>query len=74
MPDERFGEKVCAVIELKPGESTISLKEVRAFMEKEKVAEYKWPEKVVVVDKLPRTPTGKVLKYVLRERLARKEM
>ncbi|HOJ52248.1 MAG TPA: class I adenylate-forming enzyme family protein [Syntrophales bacterium] len=73
MPDERFGERVCAFIELKPGASEISLKEVRAFMEKEKVAEYKWPEKVIVIDKLPRTPTGKVLKYVLREMAAKKK-
>jgi acyl-CoA synthetase len=65
MPDEILGERCCAFLELKPGES-ISLEEVQAFMDQSNVAKYKWPERVEIIDQLPRTPTGKVLKYVLR--------
>lgn len=71
MPDQKLGEKCCAYVELQPGE-TLSLEEVQAFMEKEKVAKYKWPQRVEMVEQLPRTPTGKVLKYVLREDISKK--
>jgi len=71
MPDPTLGEKCCAYLELKPGES-VTLQDVQAFMEKEKVAKYKWPERVEVIPQFPRTPTGKVLKYKLREDIAAK--
>ncbi len=71
MPDERLGEKCCAYIEVKPGE-TLSLQDVQKFMEENNVAKYKWPERVEIVNELPRTPTGKVLKYVLREDIRKK--
>lgn len=66
MPDQILGERCCAYVEVKPGE-TLSLEEVQAFMEENNVAKYKWPERVEIIKQLPRTPTGKVLKYVLRE-------
>ncbi|MCD6153173.1 MAG: acyl--CoA ligase [Syntrophobacterales bacterium] len=72
MPDERLGEKCCAYVELKPGEKSLTLEEVQAFMEQEKVAKYKWPERIEIIEQLPRTPTGKVLKYVLRDEIAKK--
>jgi len=65
MPDQRLGEKCCAYVELNPGE-TITLEDIQSFMEQNHVAKYKWPERVEIVKELPRTPTGKVLKYVLR--------
>ncbi len=71
MPDHRLGEKCCAYLELRPGE-TFSLEEVQTFMEKNNVAKYKWPERIEIVKQLPRTPTGKVLKYVLREEIRAK--
>lgn len=71
MPDERLGERCCAYVELKEGE-TLDLQEVQAFMQKEGVAKYKWPERVEIIKQLPRTPTGKVLKYVLRAEIAEK--
>ena len=71
MPDAKLGEKCCAYIEVKPGE-TITLEDVQAFMEKEGVAKYKWPERIETIPQLPRTPTGKVLKYVLRDDIAKK--
>jgi len=72
MPDARLGERACAYIETKEKGEAITLEDVQTFMEQEKVAKYKWPERVEVVEALPRTPTGKVLKYVLREEIAKK--
>ena len=40
-------------------------------MEQEKVAKYKWPERIEIIEQLPRTPTGKVLKYILRDKIAK---
>ncbi len=71
MPDQRLGERCCAYVEIKPGE-TLSLKDVQGFMEQNNVAKYKWPERVELVEQLPRTPTGKVLKYVLRDDIGKK--
>jgi len=45
---------------------------VQAFMNQEGVAKYKWPERIETITQLPRTPTGKVLKYVLRDSIAQK--
>ena len=72
MPDQKLGEKSCAFIELKPEAEKLSLKEITDFMEKEGVAKYKWPEKIEITNMLPRTPTGKVLKYKLREEISAK--
>ncbi len=71
MPDAKLGEKCCAYLEVKPGES-LAIEEVQAFMAKEGVAKYKWPERIEIINQLPRTPTGKILKYVLREEIAKK--
>lgn len=71
MPDAKLGEKCCAYLELKPGES-LALEDIQSFMAKEGVAKYKWPERIEILSQLPRTPTGKVLKYVLREEIAKK--
>ncbi len=58
LPDERFGEVVCAVVEPEPG-STISEKDLVAFV-KTKLAGFKAPRRVVVVDTLGRSPSGKL--------------
>jgi acyl-CoA synthetase (AMP-forming)/AMP-acid ligase II len=72
MPDPALGERACAYVELKTGVETLTLEEIQAFMEQEKVAKYKWPERIEIIPQLPRTPTGKVLKYKLRENIAGK--
>ncbi|HBY95411.1 MAG: AMP-binding protein [Ardenticatenaceae bacterium] len=64
--DERLGEKVCAVVALKKDQS-ITLGEIVEFLKAKDVAVYKLPERLVVVDSLPRNPVGKVLKRVLQE-------
>jgi long-chain acyl-CoA synthetase len=65
-PDERLGEEVVAFVALKPGTSTAP-EEVVAFC-RERLAAYKYPREVVVVDDLPKGPSGKVLKTELRKR------
>ena len=69
-PDERLGERVCAFVVPKPGES-ITLEEVKELMKGSGVAIYKWPEKLVIVDQIPRNPLGKVQKSLLKEMLLR---
>jgi long-chain acyl-CoA synthetase len=66
-PDERLGEEVVAFIALKPGSSTAP-EEVVAFC-RERLAAYKYPREVVVVDELPKGPSGKVVKTELRASL-----
>ena len=65
IPDPLLGERVCAAIVLKPGEA-LSLAELTFFL-KDKIAAYKLPEFLEVLDALPRTPTGTVQKGPLRD-------
>ncbi|MER7498776.1 class I adenylate-forming enzyme family protein [Nonomuraea pusilla] len=62
-PDDVLGEKVCAVVVPK-GE--ISLESVVAFLRDQGIASYKLPERLEIVDALPRNPVGKVLKRELK--------
>jgi acyl-CoA synthetase (AMP-forming)/AMP-acid ligase II len=65
LPDPRLGERVCACIVPKDGE-TIAFDEVVEFLRR-RVATYKLPEQLVILTELPRTPTGKVQKTPLRK-------
>ncbi len=66
IPDEYRGESVKAFISLKPG-STTTTDEIIAFC-KERMAAYKYPRQVEIVDELPKTVTGKILRRELRDR------
>ena len=68
LPDEKFIEKVCAVIVLKSG-PTLAKAELKDFL-KGKLASYKKPRQVEFITELPRTASGKVQKYKLREMYA----
>jgi fatty-acyl-CoA synthase len=70
VPDPRYGEELCACIELHEGE-TASEAEIRAFCEG-KIAHFKIPRYIVFVDSFPLTVTGKVQKYILREEMSEK--
>lgn len=72
LPDERWGEQVCAVIIKKPG-AQLDAQEVKDFC-RGKIAHFKVPEFVMFEEEsfLPLTPTGKVQKFVLAERCAKK--
>jgi fatty-acyl-CoA synthase len=65
LPDERFGEELCAWVRLRPGE-TLTEEGLREFC-RGRIAHYKVPRYVVFVDEYPTTVTGKVQKYRLRE-------
>jgi non-ribosomal peptide synthetase component E (peptide arylation enzyme) len=67
MPSDATGEKGCAFVVLRPGQ-TIDLVEIRRFLERAGLARQKFPEHLVTVDELPRVPSGKVSKDVLRAR------
>jgi len=64
-PDERLGERVCAFVALKPGES-LTLEELNAHLKAHDIATYKLPEKLQLVDALPRNALNKVLRRELR--------
>jgi acyl-CoA synthetase len=68
-PDERLGEHACAVVRLAPGAGGVDLAAVRAHLARTGLAKQKWPEEVVVVDDFVRTPSGKIRKRALRDRL-----
>jgi len=60
-PDERLGERVCAVIALKPGQS-LSLEDLTLHLKQHDLATYKLPERLRIIEALPRNPLGKVLR------------
>jgi len=68
MPDPRYGEKVCAFVELAPGAS-LGLAELAAHFAAAGVARQKTPERLEITDALPRNASGKVKKFELRQRL-----
>jgi cyclohexanecarboxylate-CoA ligase len=65
-PDERLGERACAVITLKPGGS-LDLAGMVEFLKSQKVALQYVPERLLVVNEMPATPSGKIQKFKLRE-------
>jgi fatty-acyl-CoA synthase len=68
LPDEKWGERVVAVVVPAPG-AGLTAEQVVAFTEG-KLARYKMPKQVEFVEALPRNPQGKLVKRVLRERFA----
>ncbi|MFI8220311.1 class I adenylate-forming enzyme family protein [Streptomyces sp. NPDC085932] len=69
LPDAARGELVCAVVEQPPGAGALTLEAVTAFLRAEGLAVHKLPERLELVDALPRGETlRKVLKYRLRDR------
>lgn len=72
MPDERLGERSCAYVVLKAPHHSLSPEEVVAFFSRKRVAKYKYPEHIVVIEKLPRTASGKIQKFLLRKDIMRR--
>ncbi|MFB7215056.1 3-phosphoshikimate 1-carboxyvinyltransferase [Streptomyces sp. NPDC056255] len=67
MPDERLGERACAFVVLAEG-GDLDLDAMRKYLEQHRVSKHYWPERLRLVDRLPRNPAGKVQKFVLRQR------
>ena len=68
-PDERLGEHAAAMMRLHPGTTVPTLEEVRAHLGAVGLAKQKWPEEVIEVTDFPRTPSGKIQKFRLRQEL-----
>lgn len=66
MPDERLGERGCAFVTLKP-EMTLTLDDVRRHLAAAGMSKQYWPERLEISDELPRTASGKIQKFRLRE-------
>ncbi len=67
VPDDKYGEEVCAWIVVRPGEQ-LTEEEVRAYCQGQ-IAHYKVPRYIRFVDDMPMTVTGKVQKFAMRERM-----
>lgn len=68
-PDDRLGERVCAFVRVAAGATVPSLDAIRERLAAAGLARQKWPEEVREADDFPRTPSGKIKKFVLRERV-----
>ncbi len=67
VPDQKYGEELCAWIKLKPGADPLDADAVREFATG-KLARYKIPKYVLLVDDFPMTVTGKIRKIEMREK------
>ncbi len=66
VPDDRYGEEICAWVKLRPGVSATE-EEIRVFC-RDQIAHYKVPRYIKFVDEFPMTVTGKIQKFIMRER------
>jgi acyl-CoA synthetase (AMP-forming)/AMP-acid ligase II len=74
-PDARLGEHAAAIVRLRdPSATPPSLDDVRAHLQASGLTKQKWPESLHVVADFPRTPSGKVQKFVLRKQLAAEDL
>jgi cyclohexanecarboxylate-CoA ligase len=72
-PDERLGERACAVIVPKTGQ-TIDFADMTDFLKSHKLALQYIPERLIVRDAMPATPSGKIQKFRLRDMLKQGEL
>ena len=68
-PDERLGEKICACIVLAAGAQAPELASLQQWLLAKGLAKFKLPERIELVDALPRNPLGKVQRFMLTEQL-----
>jgi non-ribosomal peptide synthetase component E (peptide arylation enzyme) len=69
VPDPRLQERACACVVLRSG-AALAFEDMQAFLGSKGVAKQYWPEKLVLLDDFPKTPSGKVQKFQLREQVA----
>jgi cyclohexanecarboxylate-CoA ligase len=65
-PDARLGEKACAFVTVKPGQ-TFSLEEMGRYLSEHQVTRQYHPERLELMEDLPKTPSGKLQKFRLRD-------
>jgi cyclohexanecarboxylate-CoA ligase len=68
-PDDRLGERACAVVVADGAPPTLA--ELTGFLGEAGMAKQFWPERLEIVDAMPKTPSGKVQKFHLREQFSR---
>jgi cyclohexanecarboxylate-CoA ligase len=66
MPDERLGERACAFVVL-TGDGELDFATMQAHLDAHRLTKTYWPERLEVVSELPRTPSGKIQKFILRD-------
>jgi cyclohexanecarboxylate-CoA ligase len=71
VPDAKVGERVCAIVLPQNGGAPPTLAELTAFLESREISRRKLPERMLLVEEMPMTASGKILKHVLKERAAR---
>lgn len=69
MPDERYGERACAFVVLRPG-CTLDFPMLQRFLIDRGIAKFKLPERLELVDAFPLSPAGKVLRRRLRDMIS----
>jgi acyl-CoA synthetase len=72
MPDPTFGERVCVYVEQRPGTPVLTLDDLREHLGVRGVGKELWPERIEIVDALPRSSGGKVAKGELRADIRRR--
>lgn len=70
MEDDVLGERICAFVTLTPG-AQLDLEALCHFLAQKGVAKMRWPERLVVIDEMPTTPTRKIIKGALQQILQR---
>jgi len=68
MPDARLGERACAFVVLEP-DAELDFAQMQRHLDAGRLAKPYWPERLEIVAELPHTPSGKIQKFVLRDRL-----
>jgi cyclohexanecarboxylate-CoA ligase len=66
MPDSRLGERACAFV-VAAGDAELDFAGMQEYLDAHRMTKTYWPERLELVTELPRTPSGKIQKYVLRE-------
>jgi acyl-CoA synthetase (AMP-forming)/AMP-acid ligase II len=69
LPDDRTGERACAVIVRAGGAADITLSDLKEFLDARRVARFKIPEQILLRPTLPRNAAGKVMKHLLRAQI-----
>ena len=66
IPDPRLGERACACVVLNQGDE-LTFEELQSWFDQSQTAKQYWPERLEVFDEFPKTPSGKVQKFLLRD-------
>jgi len=69
MPDARLQEKACAFVTMKTDRNPLTINSIQEFLKSKGVAKQYWPEHIEVIEDFPRTASGKIQKFKLREQI-----